>query len=194
MQALSDVFGDTIISNGIWPASSPDLNPCDFSSVVVWRAKFTSVTPERKGENIPREIANIPAEQVQRKNQNLFRRCEECLRVQYLLWSANCNYSIPNVTAQRVCWSISKIRMCLATGGAPVAVKSRVVNRPTKVRISLYKTRISYLLRKENFRLMQMFAISHKFSTIHTNRPLIVCTAVLQSMPPPPGPVLLTLT
>jgi hypothetical protein len=34
MQALSDVFGDRIISNGIWPGRSPDLN-CDFSSGVV---------------------------------------------------------------------------------------------------------------------------------------------------------------
>jgi hypothetical protein len=28
MQALSDVFGDRIISSDIWPARSPDLNPC----------------------------------------------------------------------------------------------------------------------------------------------------------------------
>jgi hypothetical protein len=26
----SDVFRDRIISNDIWPARSPDLNPCDF--------------------------------------------------------------------------------------------------------------------------------------------------------------------
>jgi hypothetical protein len=31
---------------------------------------------------IRREIANIPAEQLQRVNQNLFRRCEECVRVE----------------------------------------------------------------------------------------------------------------
>jgi hypothetical protein len=30
MQALSNVFGDRLISSGIWPAYSPDLNPCDF--------------------------------------------------------------------------------------------------------------------------------------------------------------------
>jgi hypothetical protein len=29
-QALSDVFRDRNISNGIWPAHSPNLNPCDF--------------------------------------------------------------------------------------------------------------------------------------------------------------------
>jgi hypothetical protein len=30
IQALSDVFGGRIISRGIWPPLSPDLNPCDF--------------------------------------------------------------------------------------------------------------------------------------------------------------------
>jgi hypothetical protein len=30
MQALPAVFGDRIISSGIWPARLPDLNPCDF--------------------------------------------------------------------------------------------------------------------------------------------------------------------
>jgi inhibitor of nuclear factor kappa-B kinase subunit alpha len=30
MQGLSDVFGDRIISSDIWPAGTPDLNPCDF--------------------------------------------------------------------------------------------------------------------------------------------------------------------
>jgi hypothetical protein len=30
MQVLSDVFSDRIISGGIWPAHSPDLDPCDF--------------------------------------------------------------------------------------------------------------------------------------------------------------------
>jgi hypothetical protein len=35
MQAFSDVFGDKIISNGIWPARSPYINSFDFSSWVV---------------------------------------------------------------------------------------------------------------------------------------------------------------
>jgi hypothetical protein len=35
LQALSDVFEVTIISNGIWPASSPCLKPCDSSAGVV---------------------------------------------------------------------------------------------------------------------------------------------------------------
>jgi hypothetical protein len=30
MQALFDAFGDRLISSGIWPARSPDYNPCVF--------------------------------------------------------------------------------------------------------------------------------------------------------------------
>jgi hypothetical protein len=37
---------------------------------------------EELKENICNEIANIPAEQLQRVNQNLSRQCEECLRVE----------------------------------------------------------------------------------------------------------------
>jgi hypothetical protein len=39
-------------------------------------------TKEEIKENIRSEIANVPAEQLQRVNQNLFRRCEECLHVE----------------------------------------------------------------------------------------------------------------
>jgi hypothetical protein len=34
---------------------------------------------EKLKENICREIANIPAEQLQRVNLNLFSQCKECL-------------------------------------------------------------------------------------------------------------------
>jgi hypothetical protein len=37
---------------------------------------------EELEEHICREIANIPAEQLQRVNQNLFCQCEECLHVE----------------------------------------------------------------------------------------------------------------
>jgi hypothetical protein len=53
-------------------------------------------------ENIRREIANILAEYLQRANQNVFRRCEECLRVEGEHFrSLNCNYFIPNVIGQQ---------------------------------------------------------------------------------------------
>jgi hypothetical protein len=47
MRALSDVFRDRIVSSDIWPACSPDLNPCDFF-FWSWRTKFTAVTLEQK--------------------------------------------------------------------------------------------------------------------------------------------------
>jgi hypothetical protein len=84
MQALSDVFGNRIVSSGICPASSPDLNHCDF---FFWgclkdRVYNSNPRPEELEENIRREIANIPAEQLQRANQSLFPHCKECLRIE----------------------------------------------------------------------------------------------------------------
>jgi hypothetical protein len=85
MQALSDLFRNRIISSGIWPACSPNLNLCEF---FFWhcledRAYNSNARMEEElKENICWEIANIPAEQLQRVNQNLFRLCEECLHVE----------------------------------------------------------------------------------------------------------------
>jgi hypothetical protein len=39
-------------------------------------------TEEELKENIRREISNIPAVHLQKVNQNLLRRCEECLHVE----------------------------------------------------------------------------------------------------------------
>jgi hypothetical protein len=96
MQALSDVFEDRIISNGTWPMHSPDLNPCEFFFWGCLEDKVYNSNPwmEEPKENIHWEIANIPTEQLQRVNQNLFCQCEECLHVegqhfQHLLWSVN---------------------------------------------------------------------------------------------------------
>jgi hypothetical protein len=48
MQALSGVFGDRIISSGIWPAHSPDLNPCDFFFWDCLSDKVYNSNPEQK--------------------------------------------------------------------------------------------------------------------------------------------------
>jgi hypothetical protein len=111
MQDLSDVFRVRIISSStsIWPARSSDLNPCDFFFWGCLKDKIYNSnlqTEEELKENIQREIENIPAEQLQRVNQNLFRQCEECLHVdghhfQHALQSVNCNYLIPNVIGHR---------------------------------------------------------------------------------------------
>jgi hypothetical protein len=73
VQALSDVLGNRIICSDIWPASSPDLNPCDFFYWGCLKDKIYSSNPrtkELKG-NIRREISNIPAEGVQKVKKRL---------------------------------------------------------------------------------------------------------------------------
>jgi hypothetical protein len=83
---------------------------------------------EELKENIRGKYANIPAEQHQTVNQNLFCRCEECLRAgggggqhfQRLLLCVNFNYFIRNVIGQPAYWFIGKILTRLAAGGAPV--------------------------------------------------------------------------
>jgi hypothetical protein len=57
---------------------------CDFFVLACLKDKVYSSNPrtEELKENVRREIANIPAEQLQRINQNLFRRGEECVHVE----------------------------------------------------------------------------------------------------------------
>jgi hypothetical protein len=65
----------------------------------------------------------------------------------------NCNYFIPNVISQQAYRFIDKIRMHLATVGAPVALQRRAVNRSTKIRTSLFNwdahVRVLFLLGKQ---------------------------------------------
>jgi hypothetical protein len=87
MQALADVFGDRIISSGIWPARSPDLNTCNFFLWGCLNDKVYNSNPrtEELKENIGMERyenCNIRAERLQKVNQNILRRYEECLRVE----------------------------------------------------------------------------------------------------------------
>jgi hypothetical protein len=73
------------VSSGIWPARSSDLNTCDFFFWDSLKDNVYNSNPpmeEELKENIRRKIANIPAEQLQRVNQNLFRRCVECPHVE----------------------------------------------------------------------------------------------------------------
>jgi hypothetical protein len=83
MQALSDVYRYRTISSGIWPACSPDLNPCDFFFCGCLKDKvYNSNAQTELKENIHREIANILAEQLQKVNQNLSHQCKKCLHVE----------------------------------------------------------------------------------------------------------------
>jgi hypothetical protein len=70
-----------IIKKCTWPARSPDRNPCDyfFWSCLKDQVYNNNSRKEELKENIRRENANIPAEQLRRVNLHLFRRCEDCL-------------------------------------------------------------------------------------------------------------------
>jgi hypothetical protein len=85
MQALSDVFRERIISSGIWPTHSADLNNCDFYFWGCLKYKVYYSNPQTEEEleqNIHRESVNIPAEQLQWVNQNVFHQCKECLHIE----------------------------------------------------------------------------------------------------------------
>jgi hypothetical protein len=87
IQALCGVFGelngeDRIISKGLWPPRSPDLNPCDF---YLW-GKLKNVVYvnnahdlEALRQNIREAVYNIPRRELQQVSQNLFKRIQACL-------------------------------------------------------------------------------------------------------------------
>jgi hypothetical protein len=69
----------------IWPARSPDLHPCDFFFWGCLKNKIYNRNPRKKEElkeNIHKESANIPVEQLRRVKQTLIHRYEECLSVE----------------------------------------------------------------------------------------------------------------
>jgi hypothetical protein len=82
--ALEEVFGDKIISHGLWPAYSPDLTPCDFylrSDLKDGVYVMNPYTEEELKENLEREILEVSLEELQ-VNSNLFKQYRECVHVQ----------------------------------------------------------------------------------------------------------------
>jgi hypothetical protein len=117
------------------------LMPVIFFYCCCLKDKFdnSNLRTEEVKENIRREIVNIPAEQLQRVNQN---SCEECLRVeerhfQYLLCLVNkVRTSLHSESYRLLCMLIQrKIRMGIAASDAPAAVKGRAVEPDNKVKI-----------------------------------------------------------
>jgi hypothetical protein len=43
--AISDMFGDRVISEGLWPACSPDLMSCEFICEIASKIKCTKEIP-----------------------------------------------------------------------------------------------------------------------------------------------------
>jgi hypothetical protein len=85
MVALDEVFGERVISRGLWPPRSPDLNPCDFYLWGTLKEKVYVNNPhslEELQENIRHEISTIPVQQIGRVSRNIFSRCEACLEAE----------------------------------------------------------------------------------------------------------------
>jgi hypothetical protein len=94
MQALSDVFGDRIISSDIRPARSPDLNSCDIFFCGCLKGKVYSSNPrmeEGVKENIRKEISNIPAEHLQKVNQNLYASARNVFVYRDSIFNTSCD-------------------------------------------------------------------------------------------------------
>jgi hypothetical protein len=82
LEALQEVFEDHVISCGLWPPRSSDLTPCDFYLWGSLKDKVCKTNPhtvEELRNNIRREISTVSGEELQRVNNNLFRKCTECI-------------------------------------------------------------------------------------------------------------------
>jgi hypothetical protein len=85
MVAIREVFEDRIISRGLWPPRSPDHSFCDFYLWGNLKGKVYKNNP-RSTEVLQNEIARVigsfTVDELQKVSQNLFRRCEACLRAE----------------------------------------------------------------------------------------------------------------
>jgi hypothetical protein len=85
MTAISDVFGDGIISGCLRQARSPDLMSCDFylwGGVKDCAYKRKCRTLQELEENILEEISSISPAHLQHVHQSVLSRCSAWLRAQ----------------------------------------------------------------------------------------------------------------
>jgi hypothetical protein len=77
-----EVFGERVISRGLWLPCSSDLTHCDFYLWWSLKDKEYKTNPDMLEEprnNIHHEISAISWEVVQRVNTNMFHRYSECI-------------------------------------------------------------------------------------------------------------------
>jgi hypothetical protein len=72
--ALAQVFGERVKSQGLWPARSPDLNPCNFYQEDKLKEVYVNDphSPQELKENIWQEISVIPRQQRRHMSRNIF--------------------------------------------------------------------------------------------------------------------------
>jgi hypothetical protein len=85
INVLDEVFEDRLISRGLWPARSPDLNPCDFNLWGYLKDKVYSNNPHTLVElkqSIREIISSIEVSELKLVSNNIFKRREACLRAE----------------------------------------------------------------------------------------------------------------
>ena len=104
MAEIRSLFGDRVISKGLWPPRSPDLTSPDYLNLIIWYLKG------RVYQNKPRNIDALKAnntEEIQavttdllaRTFQNMARRVQYCLdanggHFQHMLWCRHISYTM----------------------------------------------------------------------------------------------------
>jgi inhibitor of nuclear factor kappa-B kinase subunit alpha len=82
INALNEVFENRLISHRLWPARSPDLNPCDFYLWGNLKDKVYSNNPHTLVEHkqsIRETISSIEVSELKLVSNNIFKRLEACV-------------------------------------------------------------------------------------------------------------------
>jgi hypothetical protein len=85
INVLNEVFEDRLVSRGLWPARSPDLNPCDFYLWGNLKDKVCSNNPHTLVElkqSIRETSSSIEVSELKLVSNNIFKRLEACLRAE----------------------------------------------------------------------------------------------------------------
>jgi hypothetical protein len=85
INVLNEVFENRLISRGLWPARSPDLNPCDFYLWGNLKDKVCSNNPHTLVElkqSVRETISSIEVSELKLVSNNIFKRLEACLRAE----------------------------------------------------------------------------------------------------------------
>jgi hypothetical protein len=85
IKVLNEVFENRLISRGLLPARSADLNPCDFYLWGNLKDKVYSYNPHTLVElkqSIRETISSIEVSELKLVSNNIFKRFETCLRAE----------------------------------------------------------------------------------------------------------------
>jgi hypothetical protein len=85
INVLNEVFENRLISRGLWPTRSPDLNPCDFYLLGNLKDKMYSNNPYTMVElkqSIRETIPSIEVSELKLVSNNICKRLEVCLRAE----------------------------------------------------------------------------------------------------------------